>query len=382
MKKMATIILLLLAGLSIISLKDVNAKGSIKISQKQDYYYENNEVAIFGNSTLDDASFLELFTTQLQNGKFVLIYDFSKSKSSSPSHNLDEEVVATAYFVSNEGVRISRTLDISDNQSTNYIKNTIETFFKEFISDNSSMESQLDNELAMALIIIDDGDDNCTFTKTAIEQGEYHYVPSGRIVFTSDIYRCDVNDTISLYTIETITEFIPGAALYNMGLTEYSRIRDSEDAQVTTTLSKFTNYYPGIGWVDGENPCGLEYWPKNTPMTRTIGSNIQVGLTLGYSMVDGFEGSLTGSFAYSQSYTVPNPILNAVTLTQGKSYSWYYDHLGTFNQTTHSNTGVLFEMKNGVDFQGYFVLTHDFMFNVDNAQPIYQNVRREVHAWY
>ncbi len=204
----------------------------------------------------------------------------------------------------------------------------------------------------------------CDFVKTEVESGEEAVKPYGKIVYVTNVYRCNVDPDFDVYMVDTAAEFIPGHALRNLGDTTYDKW-DSEEARQKTKIHQFVAYYYGYPSY-GEEPNVLEYWPKNSPLIRTISTSFGVGATLGVSQSDGFHGELTANFGYSQSYTTTDPTMSASTITIGEEYGWYFDFSNWYDYTHHFQSGQMVEMENG-NHNGTFLLTHDFWFQVDKV---------------
>lgn len=351
MKKQIILFFLMLIYFACFSLQaESSTKNDNQLSSQENYFYEDNISLIYGNMGLINDSLMIDINEKIPESKFVLVYDlnkYNKTKLSSESY----DNFAIAYYKKN-GILYTKTYMTNETNISQKIKD-LSAFFGTFISDLNIKTTNLHN------IQINQTNE---FRKVEERSGECVVKPYGKIVYTSNVYMSEVHPDFNVYMVETSTEFIPGHALRNLGDNTYDSW-DSEEAYQKTMIFKVTRTYYGYPTY-GEEPNVLEYWPKNEPVVRTICTSLGAGLELGVSQKDGFVGTITGNFGYSQSYTDTDPTMSASTLLIGKQYGWYFDFSNWYSKTFHFKSGEMVEMENG-SYLGQFSVEHDFWFQVD-----------------
>lgn len=360
MKKLLITSLIALILSSTMLFNNVSAKSVLKVSEKTNCILEGENFFVIGNSTLLTDDILQIINTKINEGYYVLVYDFN-FKSSSITKNLsDEEITATAYYSVGEfSARRTFTTNETDYEQ---LKIDISEFFLDFINnqdykpDNSNLLQVNDDDRLVT------DSTTCNFVNTAVESGTKVAKPYGKITFVSNIFRCNADSSFDIYRVETATEFVPGSAMVNLGEPGYSSYRSQESRQ-KTKISEYAVFLAGNVYY-GENPNVLEFWPKNSVQERTITTSFGLGLTIGFSSEDGLIGELVGSFSYSQTILTEDPTMNATTITLGEQYGWYFDFSSNDESTLHFTSGEMFEMENGF-YNGMFCLTHDFWYNLD-----------------
>ncbi len=133
MRKVLILVLMTLILLPTIGYNSVNADSTFKVSDAIDYVLEGDGFLIVGNSTTLTGEILQNINTKINDGYYVLIYDFSYKSSSIDEDLSDEKVIATAYY-SEGDFNARKTLSTNE---TNYgqIKKDITDFFLEFMND-------------------------------------------------------------------------------------------------------------------------------------------------------------------------------------------------------------------------------------------------------
>ncbi|XMB72619.1 hypothetical protein RJI07_01625 [Mycoplasmatota bacterium WC30] len=346
----------------------VQAVSDIEISENLDYNYEKNNMYIVGNQTSLSEDSKNSIQEKINEGYFVLIYDFNFVNTNIDNDLDGEDIIATAYY-DNGSFDVRKTFSTNE-KNHSQIKKDIMDFFKKFMlneqfknTENTLLDDQVD-DLSISLLSFQQlaVTDTCNFVNTEVESGEKVVKPYGKIVFVSTIYRCDVDAAFDVYMVDTEVEFVPGHALRNLGDTTFG-IWDSSESYQKTKISRHIEYY-GYYTIVGEDPNALEYWPKNAPLIRTISTSFGIGATLGVSQADGFVGEITANFGYSQSYTTTDPTMSATTLTIGEEYGWFFEFGRWYDFTHHFQSGQMVEMENG-NLNGTFKLAHDFWYEVD-----------------
>jgi hypothetical protein len=323
------------------------------ISLNQNNQMKNNKLSIYGNSNEDIS---DKKVRDLNDGYYVLEYDLSNIDDEDTHENIAK--ISYKY----NGVSYNRTFTTNESDIA-VLTNDIENFANRFVEDygNEIREMSLSSYLADLT-----PEEQIEFNLCEVESGEHEYKPYGKAVFTSNIYVSVPNMTYSVYMIDTTSEFIPGYALNELNIAGYDNWKIEEGYIRTSVIPVFHSYY-GYGYY-GEDPNILEYWPKNVPGTRTISTSFGLGGTIGISQKDGFNGSVTGNFGYSQSYTESDPALNASTITLGEEigYTLTFHNGDAKEKTGHLQSGQVVEMLNG-QFEGEFSLGHEIHMQLDRG---------------
>jgi len=194
-----------------------------------------------------------------------------------------------------------------------------------------------------------------------VHQAEKSFAPYGKMNYSIRYFE-QVSYDHYFTRVENSVEFIPGYALYNLGISGYTQFYLKDSAYHKTQLLTYYTPYNDTG----DEPKGIDYWPVNGPATYTVTSGWGLSVDIGYSQKDGFSGNIVGNFSRSTTYELTSPSMNATTITIGKQYGWYYGGFTTTTrvQTIHHYPGIMVEQKTDSGFDGDFGLYQNFYMKV------------------
>lgn len=308
----------------------------------------------------------------INESKHVLLYDLSKNVVSYKNDEKTDDVVATAYSKQN-GIYYQKTYSTNEKRE-NVLLDDIDDFFSNFINEvsnqknNTGQVKSIDANIDASSKVRTLSATSLTsdFVNVQVFSGDKVEKPHGKIVYITNVYMSQPDTLYSVYIVETSTEYIPGYSLKLHGDSTYQNYISTQ-ARINTSIIQMSVSYYGGQVLLGNDPNVLEYWPKNAVLNRTISTSFGIGAQLGYSHEDGFNGSITGNFGYSQSYDTTDPSMNASTLVLGEKYGWYfvYDTVAARRATLHFSSGEMVEMLNGGNFNCQFAVEHELWYRVD-----------------
>ena len=126
---------------------------------------------------------------------------------------------------------------------------------------------------------------------------------------------------------------------YNVDLENYINMFISSGYTHVTLEQAYDRNDEINGIRYGATPYFKDYWPVNNPITVTISSSTQQGVSYGLSTKDGFSIGGNISYGYSKSITTTEPQVSAQLAPNLKEAQWSYkiNTKGNFSFDQESN---------------------------------------------
>ncbi len=327
----------------------------------------NDDFEIYGNvADMSEADFEERVAT----GDATIYLHYRTDKSI----DLSYDALLIICSEKQSAYEYSEQLDVSSSKLAHGIRN----FAIRYI-DKTQLAAP-----AAAPAATNDSDIPQTFVNSIVDR-EYvvNFDDVGYITYHIGVTRYVANSKSILYIVTVNNAFVPGIVANQNGDTSYKKFKNLDGyvhMTVEQAYDRNEEYYYGIRY--GTVPYKKDYWPINQPLTVTITSSVQLGLTLGYSFSNGFStsGEINGSaginmganisYGYSKALTQNDPFFSAqVSANNLNECQWNYTCDTSQNRTCHLQTNYMFEMANERKdmFIGDFRLKLDYSFHLQRS---------------
>ncbi len=333
-------------------------------------------------------AFIEDNKTLFESNEKLSISKFSYDKTPKQISNEIGEQILFEYDIPDTSKR--NTISLKEIAKLYYYKDDV--FYMDSLNTYSSELNEIENEIIdfyqEKMKFINSSTDN-TETRTNTELFTYVTGGSTRIVskpygymdhfYTVSKYRA--NNISSLYIVETNSTFVPGHVAYENGDETYNKNMYLYEGFIHLNATRAKEELDQETIRYGGTPYFKDGWPVNEPGKLTINSSFNVGLSLGYSFINGFSlkdlyaqneqhYGTEISFGYSKSYLQDEPSFYSLNgSTNQNQYQWHFEYGQRKNgdEPYHLNTGYMFEMNNsGHDLigEGQFGLVYNFQMTV------------------